>query len=168
MPLSRYWGLNAIILMLRTQDFSLLIAITEHRLRFNHRTLAISLSCRSKHDVNDGFFFIIYNTFSYPGGKNRKWRDELLNWKCLQFYQPKLIILQNTCNYWCDIFICIIKNIVFFFFKQPPHLCKLKHAVSHFNIYWWKKQREWVVFMYARPVEQCCKTHRQLYRVILT
>lgn len=39
-PLSRHWGLNAIILMLRTRDFSLLIAITEHRLRFNHRTIS--------------------------------------------------------------------------------------------------------------------------------
>lgn len=114
--------------MLRTQDFSLLIAITEHRLRFNHRTISNKFVLSFQTWCQRWFFFIIYNTFSYPGGKNRKWRDELLNWKCLQFYQPKLIILQNTCNYWCDIFICIIKNIVFFFFKQPPHLCKNMHS----------------------------------------
>lgn len=113
MPLSRYWGLNAIILMLRTRDFSSLIAITEHRLRFNHRTISNKFVLSFQTWCQRWFFFIIYNTFSYPGGKNRKWRDELLNWKCLQFYQPKLIVLQNTCNYWCDIFICIKKYCFF-------------------------------------------------------
>lgn len=99
--------------MLRTQDFSLLIAITEHRLRFNHRTISNKFVLSFQTWCQRWVFFIIYNTFSYPGGKNRKWRDELLNWKCLQFYQPKLIVLQNTCNYWCDIFICLKKYCFF-------------------------------------------------------
>lgn len=148
--------------MLRTQDFSLLIAITEHRLRFNHRTISNKFVLSFQTWCQRWVFFIIYNTFSYPGGKNRKWRDELLNWKCLQFYQPKLIILQNTCNYWCDIFICIIKNIVFFFFKQPPHLCKnMQSAILTFID---ERNKESGLFLCM----QCCKTHRQLYRVILT
>lgn len=109
-------------LMLRKRDFSLLIAITERSLWFYRSTIVISLSCRSKHDVNEGFFFIIYNTFSYPGGQDRKWRAELLNWKCLQFYQPEIIILQNARI--VLVFSYVSQIMLFFVFKQPHHLPK--------------------------------------------
>lgn len=130
-------------LMLRKRDFSLLIAITERSLWFYRSTIVISLSCRSKHDVNEGFF-IIYNTFSYPGGQDRKWRAELLNWKCLQFYQPEIIILQNTR---IVLVFSYVSQIIFFFSSLNNLIIFPKHAFSHSNNYWWKKQRECGIFM---------------------
>lgn len=130
-------------LMLRKRDFSLLIAITERSLWFYRSTIVISLSCRSKHDVNEGFF-IIYNTFSYPGGQDRKWRAELLNWKCLQFYQPEIIILQNTR---IVLVFSYVSQIMVFFSSLNNLIIFPKHAFSHSNNYWWKEQREWGIFM---------------------
>lgn len=90
-------------------------------------------------------FFIIYNTFSYPGGQDRKWRAELLNWKCLQFYQPEIIILQNT----RIVVVFSYVSQIMFFSSLNNLIIFPKHAFSHSNNYWWKK-KESGVFLWCK------------------